>query len=807
MTSATDWSRAVVAIAAANEDPYDFGEYDYVLKLQTIPDNPGALNDDFWRMFAYRAAGIPAADPRVQTMKQVILANQRGDGSWCWQGGTSASCGSLSWSTSSAILALRVAEAPSDLDAIRKALDFLKAQQHQNGLFIEDDGHPSSAGTGSVIQALWTVGENPLSAEWTRDANPVDALLSLQEPEGAFRHNHEQKENRFVATTQVLPGLRGAAFPYIPPVANIVVSPGSPVSQQPVTFTSASTDKDGSVVRHAWAFGDGATASGQAATYAFAGQGTFVVRLKAWDDDGLTATAERTVVVTNAPPVPKLSAPSDALRAVSVELSALGSSDADGSVTAYRFDFGDGNATDWSESPIARHAYARLGRFTVTVSVRDSDGAVASASVRIDILNQPPTVVVPTALTADRLTPLRPAATSHDPDGAIASWRWDFGDGFTSTAERPEHRYADLGTFPLRVAVRDSDGAEAAASTNVTVVNLPPRVLAVSWQPSPAYAGEEVRLRVDADDADGGVKEATWRIAGLSTPGWEVVVTLEQPGASHGAVEVLDNDGGVVSSAFMVPVFMRERNNAPVITFFSVEPEAPVEGEEVVIRAEAFDDEPGLGLTLLLETSDGAREWRVERPPYEWRDSLPVGVVRYRLNATDAAGLAAELEGSFVVLQRGEGEDPPRTDFPQIASENRPPMVRVDAVVVEGRRLILAGSGEDPEGLAFTVTAWLQGLRADTAGSPWRIELPLEGLAGSQTAYVRAVDATGFQGEVVNVPFEIPDVSGEIVAEPLRETARAPDARDGGASETTTPLTVLIVPAALALAAWRRRGR
>ncbi len=63
--------------------------------------------------------------------------------------------------------------------------------------------------------------------------------------------------------------------------------------------------------------------------------------------------------------------------------------------------------------------------------------------------------------------------TSSDPDGAIISWYWDFGDGESSTIRNPSHRYAEPGFFVVSLTVTDNEGASAIYSTTITVVRPP----------------------------------------------------------------------------------------------------------------------------------------------------------------------------------------------------------------------------------------------------------------------------------------------------------------------------------------------
>ena len=76
------------------------------------------------------------------------------------------------------------------------------------------------------------------------------------------------------------------------------------------------------------------------------------------------------------------------------------STDPDGEIVSYEWDFGDGNVTSTLD-PVITHAYAEAGNYTVILTVTDDDGATNSTTKIITITVYSPTVIFDTGSPAN----------------------------------------------------------------------------------------------------------------------------------------------------------------------------------------------------------------------------------------------------------------------------------------------------------------------------------------------------------------------------------------------------------------------
>jgi len=156
------------------------------------------------------------------------------------------------------------------------------------------------------------------------------------------------------------------------------------------------------------------------------------------------------------------------------------SSDADGTVAAWEWTFGDGSSSS-VQNP--SHAFAVAGTFRVTLIVTDNDGARTTVWQDVAVSEVPPPPPPPPPPPANQAPSAGFSANcarlacgfadaSQDPDGSISKWEWVFGDGtsaVSAASSDPAHTYALGGIYRISLTVTDNLGATSSSSKDVEV--------------------------------------------------------------------------------------------------------------------------------------------------------------------------------------------------------------------------------------------------------------------------------------------------------------------------------------------------
>ncbi|UCF09905.1 MAG: PKD domain-containing protein, partial [Candidatus Bipolaricaulota bacterium] len=324
-----------------------------------------------------------------------------------------------------------------------------------------------------------------------------------------------------------------AVIPNQAPTAAYTFVPTSPTAGQTISFDgSLSSDPDGTVTSWEWSFGDGQSGTGQHASHSYVGAGTYTVTLLVRDDDGATDSETKQVTVgavpNQAPTAAYVVAPPNPVVGQTVAFDGSSSHDTDGVITSWEWSFGDGQVASGSQTT---HSYGSAGIYSVTLVVRDDDGATDSETKQLTVTaapNQPPTAVFPVTPTAPEVgeTVTFDGSASSDADGYPVNWQWSFGDGQSASGVQVTHTYAAAGTYSVTLVVHDDDGATDAETQQIAVAApaLPDLVVTnIATSPQQPTIGDTITFQVTLANqgaADAGLFRVRLDGASSSTGGY-----------------------------------------------------------------------------------------------------------------------------------------------------------------------------------------------------------------------------------------------------------------------------------------------
>jgi len=158
--------------------------------------------------------------------------------------------------------------------------------------------------------------------------------------------------------------------------------------------------------------------------------------------------------------------------------------DVDGDQIRYKFDWGDGNFSDWSDFVDSNttvnisYNWSLISTYEVCVIAQDTNGLNSSWSPPLNVtvsqdgIGIPPVVSVSISGNASvNETIMFDASGSYDPDGFIVSYDWDFGDGTTSSGISTSHVYRNSGEYTVTLLITDNHGTTYSKSIIIHIVS------------------------------------------------------------------------------------------------------------------------------------------------------------------------------------------------------------------------------------------------------------------------------------------------------------------------------------------------
>ena len=466
-------------------------------------------------------------------------------------------------------------------------------------------------GTDDILSYLWIFGDGQVGVgqEVTRAYNNngiYQISVTVRDPEGGL------------ATTD--PSIPFSVENVAPAITKIempkVVGEGEIVS-----FTGIATDAGSAdVLTYVWDFGDGRNGEGKTVEHSYVDNGEYFVGLTVTDSDGSsvsTVPAIKIVVENISATIEEILLPEAIDEGKEIKIIANASDPGINDQLNVTWNFGDGTP-DQTGGNLTEvfHTYTRNGIYKLTLVVEDNEGALATATVEVNVRNLPPVITeFPTSLTVVEGEALAVFATAKDSDDGELTYVWSF--GYQDNGGKPvtetkldvgsvSHAYPDNGNYLLTLTVFDAQGDSDQKVVNVVVTNTNPEFDTLPLGVT-AQEGEDIQFTAKATDVSGDVNQLRyiWDFGdgskqqtgiGLS----EVIHTYIGSGNFNVSCVVRDKDGGEVKETVQVTIF----NIDPEI----IQPPANQtadEGQEVEFDAVASDLSE---LTYVWDFGDGSEQ-------------------------------------------------------------------------------------------------------------------------------------------------------------------------------------------------------
>ncbi len=313
--------------------------------------------------------------------------------------------------------------------------------------------------------------------------------------------------------------------------------------------------------------------------------------------------------------------------------------DADGTIVAWNWDFGDGSHST-QQNP--KHRYTDDGVYMVTLTVTDDDGASNSTYKFVTVANTPPVAnfdYLPSSPTIHETIYF--TDLSYDSDGSIVNWTWNFGDGNMAYEQNPLHQYEYDGIYDVTLVITDDDGAKDSISKQIIVTTAPP-VAEFTWEPAEPTDIENIIFDGSLSyDSDGYIVNYTWNFGDKSMAyGMIVEHGFEDDGIYNVTLTVMDNDGVTNSITKQITVV-----NVFPIANFSFYPENPSAQDFIHFNSTSYDLD-GFIANYTWSFGDGSIAYG-KNVTHKYADD---GVYAVVLTITDDDGTQDNISRTITVL-------------------------------------------------------------------------------------------------------------------------------------------------------------
>lgn len=338
------------------------------------------------------------------------------------------------------------------------------------------------------------------------------------------------------------------------------------------------------IISYVWDFGDGQTGTGVKISHDYKNKGKnnglFTVSLTVnmidlASGETIKNNDQKVVVsISNVKTAAVFTAtPEKGSAPLEVAFDASESSDPDGEIVKYEWDFSENGKYSDATGMKTKHVFDKTGNYTVSLRVTDNSGQYATSDKEIQISDafSLQSVISVTAESTGKFLVnknyLFDGSKSSSPDSTVTKYEWNFGDGSgTKKSKTVSYGYKKEGVYEVTLRVTDDKGITATKTQRIIVGN-PPQTPKAVIETIPAKNQKGIvtgkaplEIQFDASrstDPDDNIVEYRWDFESDGTDdlyGANVSHIYEKEGTYQLTLIVADSDNNEVKEKLTIQV-------------------------------------------------------------------------------------------------------------------------------------------------------------------------------------------------------------------------------------------------------------
>jgi len=328
-----------------------------------------------------------------------------------------------------------------------------------------------------------------------------------------------------------------------------------------------------------WDFGDGITDSSNNhnTRHAYSSPGNYSVSLQIQDQNGkmYNSPAPVRITINNQSVFSALFTAVPKIGSVPLDVFFVDQSVSPVSITGYLWNFGDGTDNSTEQNPV--HTYQGAGKYNVTLTVTNVDGAMISTTKSGYIHAQPSrypsvqfTAVPQSGAPSDVIYFIDQSILDPSVPGEMYTYLWVFGDNSTSNdsgLRNVQHVYSAPGTYSATLHVLDQTGAmyNSPSSVVISIGNGSPITPSFTGMPRDGPAPLNVSF-TDTTQSPVAITDYVWNFGDMSSQSTEKnpVHTYKFPGTYPVSLTVKTGSG--INATKTEPAFVHvQPSRTPVV--------------------------------------------------------------------------------------------------------------------------------------------------------------------------------------------------------------------------------------------------